>query len=247
MKLSCVIPVLNSHEVVRRQILHWSRLQYPAGEVEFIILDDGSDPPLWFTVAALPPLLNLSIIPTNDSRPWTWAVARNRGAGAAVGEYLLMTDIDHIITQQCLDAALNFAQDKLRFHREFGVLDENGHVTQDLAVLRQHGLPEARIAKRGVKLTALRNNFCMRRDLFLKLGGYREDLIGKAYPAGEDRYWAYRWHVARREGLVQEATCAQPTLLMFPNGYYVGDVDADPQGLFHKLSRKSERNPKHHA
>jgi len=44
-KLSIIIPVLNSHEIVRRQIEHFRKMNLP-DDVELIIVDDGSDPPL---------------------------------------------------------------------------------------------------------------------------------------------------------------------------------------------------------
>ena len=45
MKLSIIIPVLNSHEIVRRQIEHFKKMDLP-DDIELIIVDDGSDPPL---------------------------------------------------------------------------------------------------------------------------------------------------------------------------------------------------------
>ena len=44
-RLSIIIPVLNSHEIVRRQIEHFKKMNLP-DDVELIIVDDGSDPPL---------------------------------------------------------------------------------------------------------------------------------------------------------------------------------------------------------
>ena len=44
-KLSIIIPVLNSHEIVRRQVEHFKRMDL-SDDVELIIVDDGSDPPL---------------------------------------------------------------------------------------------------------------------------------------------------------------------------------------------------------
>jgi hypothetical protein len=35
----------------------------------------------------------------------------------------------------------------------------------------------------------------------------------------------------------------RPILYMFPNGKYCGDVDHNPFGLFHTLTRKTKQNP----
>ena len=78
MNVSYIIPVLNSHEIVRRQILWWNRMNLP-DDVEIIIVDDGSDPPLEADTEVA------RIYRTHDTRPWTWALARNTGARIAKG------------------------------------------------------------------------------------------------------------------------------------------------------------------
>jgi glycosyltransferase involved in cell wall biosynthesis len=99
MKLSIVIPVLNSHEVVRRQLLHFFRIGLP-GDTELILVDDGSDPPIENDFSNL-----ARIHRTNDNRPWTWALARNAGARLATGDYLLMYDLDHIADRKLSPAS----------------------------------------------------------------------------------------------------------------------------------------------
>jgi glycosyltransferase involved in cell wall biosynthesis len=243
MRISIVIPVLNSHEVLRRQLAYWRKLNL-TNDIEIIIMDDGSNPPLWFSDVEFEQALpNLQIIPTNDFRPWTWALARNAGARIAQGDYLFMVDLDYIITQDCLDAALAFTGDKLRFKREFGILDENGIISQDLDILRQYGLLESRIQEKGLRLPPHPNNFCIRRELYWEMGGYREDLIDRPYPQKEDTHFKRRWVEFVKAGKAKESEADdRPTLLMFPNGQFCGDVDHNPMGLFHSLSRKTEQN-----
>lgn len=240
MRLSIIVPVLNSHEIVRRQLLHFKRVGVPDG-VEIIYMDDGSDPPL---ATSDKDLSTFRAVPTNDTRPWTWAVARNSGAKIANGNYLLMTDLDYIITRQAMEKALAFDRDYLGFRREFGVLDENGVFTQDLDVLQSWGLLPERARSRGVNLPPHPNNFTIRKDLFFQMGGYREDLIGKPYPAGEDNLFKKTRKQWVATGKMTENTGPdeRPTIYMFPNGQYCGDVDADPKGMFHTLTRKTDKN-----
>jgi len=236
MNTSIVIPVLNSHEVVRRQLLHFERIGLP-DDTELILVDDGSDPPLECNTA----LKNVRLHVTGDERPWTWALARNAGARLAQGKYLLMTDVDHILSRALIDMVRAFDGQKMQFVREFGVLDENGVFTQDPHVLVQYGLPLRRIERHGVKMKPLPNNFAMRADVFWALGGYREDLVGRRYPQGEDSAFKgawQRWQAAGKGQVHHE----RPTIYMFPNGQYCGDVDHNPFGLFHNLSRKTNRN-----
>lgn len=246
MKLSIIVAVLNSHEVVRRQILHYDRLGLP-DNVEVVFMDDGSHPPLscWNLLTGVFGS-RVKIVPTHDYRPWTWAVARNSGAKIARGEYLLMTDIDYIIPKEALEAALAFNGDKMRFKREFGVLDEQGQISQDPEVLKTYGLSEERIKSRGLRLPPHPNNFVMRKDLFWELGGYLEDRVGQPYPQREDGEFKRRWMSWVEQGKCQDSDY-RPTLLMFPNGQFCdgGDVDSDPLNLFHKLTRKTPHNPWH--
>ena len=231
MKVSIVIPVLNSHEVVRRQFLHFDLIGIP-GDTELILVDDGSDPPIENNFHRL-----ATIHRTHDTRPWTWALARNAGARIATGEYLLMFDIDHILTRKALDFVRNFDGLKVQFIREFGVLNERGRLTQDRNVLASYGLNPGK----SLRVGPLPNNFAMRRDLFWELGGYREDLVEKPYPQGEDRAWRSKWRTFQHETGAQ--VCPhRPIIYVFPTGKWCGDVDYNPMGLFHNLSRKTDRN-----
>lgn len=238
MKVSIIVPVLNSHEIVRRQLIHFRNMFLP-DDVEIIYVDDGSEPPLEYPKRRP---RYFYILPTHDKRPWTWAVARNTGAKQARGEYLIMTDLDYIIPKKLIEDVQQFNGDYMGFRREFGVLDENGIFTQDLDTLLLYGLPPQRYAERGTNLPAHPNNFAIRKALFFEMGGYREDLIGREYPQGEDGDWKRkrkRWAI---EGKLEEAKY-RPCIYMFPNGRWCGDVDHNPFNLFHNLSRKSNRNP----
>jgi glycosyltransferase involved in cell wall biosynthesis len=234
-KLSIVIPVLNSHEIVLRQILHYKAMDLP-DNVEIIFVDDDSEPAL--RSVPLPELKNFKIIETNDHRPWTWAPARNKGAIAASGEYLLMADIDYIIPKEAIIDALNLKEDRMNFRREFGILDENGVLSQNIDDLKKYGLTEQRIKDRGVKVSAHTNDFVMRKSVFIDIMGmYREDLIGKPYPQGEDRCFQGVWDRNIAQGKVNR-TDYRPLVYMFPNGKFCGDVDYNPFSLFHTTSRR---------
>lgn len=234
MRLSIVIPVLDSHEAVRRQLLHFSRMDI-MDDVELILVDDGSDPPLQGELDTM----ELRIIETGDTRAWTSALARNAGAEIAEGELLLMTDIDHIVTQDAIDIARNrFDGQKMNFSREFAVLDEEGRFTQDRNVLATYGLP----LDTPLRVGTLYNNFVMSRKLFWKIGGYSKELVEKPYPQTVDAEFRSRWH--EHQMATGASICSTiPTLYLFPSGQFCGDVDHNPFGLFHTLSRKTEHNP----
>lgn len=239
MKLSIIIPVLDSHEAFRRQCLHFERIGIP-DDTEILIVDDGSDPPLEYR-GNLP----LCIIPTHDNRPWTWALARNRGAREATGDWLLMYDLDHIVCRDLIDFVRAYDGVKVQFLREFAVLLEDGTFSQDVKTLVEYGWPIGRLEKKGLRIPPHPNMFAMRRDLFLEMGGYREDMIGRGYPAGEDSEFKRRWHNLVAAGTHTVCT-HRPTIYVFPQGKLIGhDVDSDPKGLFHTLKRAVKSNPYH--
>ena len=236
-KVSIIIPVLNSHEIVRRQLLHFDKIGIPE-DTEVILLDDGSTPPL-----EAEPRPWLTLVHTNDFREWTWAVARNTGAKLAKGDYFIMLDLDHIITREIIDAVRSFKGDFMRFNREFAVLDVNGDLKQDRFTLEAYGLPK----NRDVKFTPHRNQFAIHKDLYWKMGGFREDRIGKSYPQREDGDFAKLWRQLHEAGELKDfdelvGYDKRPILYMFPNGKYCGDVDFNPFNLFHTLTRKTFKN-----
>lgn len=240
--VSIIIPILNSHEIVRRQVLHFEKMGLP-DDVELILVDDGSDP-----IIEVETDLPLTLIHTNDKREWTWPLARNKGAKEAKGEYLIMADLDHIISKEIVEAARNFNGDFMRFHREFGVLDEEGNLTQDREVLRSYGLPD----EYKLRFTPHRNQFCIHKDLYKKMGGFREDRIGMPYPQREDGDFAKKWREMYEAGEIRDyddliGYDKRPILYMFPNGKFCGDVDFNPKGLFHNLSRKTPKNRFYHG
>ncbi len=250
MKVSIIIPVLNSPEIVRRQILHFEKMPLPE-DVELIIVDDGSDIPL-VTESKI-----AQIIYTNDKRPFTSSLARNNTAPKAKGEYIIFADCDHIITKEIIEKVRNFNGDFMRFNRAFAILDEDGNISQDFDDLRKYGLSEHRIQKYGTFLNPHRNQYAIRKDFFLNvMKGYDEHLIlTKPYPQREDGNFARRWDELYEAGEVRDFDDLvgyehRENILMFPNGKYCegGDVDTNPFVLFDStLTRKTRRNPYYHG
>ncbi len=241
MKISIVINILNSHEIVRRQILHFKKMNLP-DDVEIIFVDDGSTPPLWFPDNGL---RNFQIHATNDKRPWTCGLARNAGARLAKGEYLFMTDIDHIISRETIDAILSFKEDKMVFQRHIAILDENGDIVQDRKVLLNFGYNKERLLRRGLVTTGHGNTFAIRKTIFDEIGGYDEKRSSSFFHAGEDRLFNKRWDHLVRKGKYKLVTFG-PVIYMFPVGKYCGDgtnIDYNPFGLFCDLKRKEIPQP----
>jgi glycosyltransferase involved in cell wall biosynthesis len=177
-KVSVVISVYQSYEIVRRQLLHFKKIDLP---FEVIVVDDCSNPPI-----------KQANYRTDNKLAWTQGLGRNLGASKACGEYLFMTDIDHIISKEAMEDALNFTGNKMIFRRQVAVLDEKGNITQDKEVLKDWGFEREQL-----DASVHGNTFVMKKSIFDELGGYspRRSLIGYHPGArkGDDCYFNHKW------------------------------------------------------
>jgi predicted glycosyltransferase involved in capsule biosynthesis len=226
-KLSLIVAVLESYEVVRRQLLHLGRSLTP--DCELILVDDGSSPSLEETCASVDKPFDFVMHPTNDRRPWTQPRARNIGASLAHGDKLLFFDIDHIVTADVLARALAYQGDKLHWLRRPGVLDASGFIVTDRAVLLEHGMKDDRASVHG-------NSFVIRAEIFRRMGGYDERFCGRY--GGDDLDLNARYDDLCRDGQVKPAEVEG-------EGYYYPDP-AHSKHLFHSLRREPRRiNARH--
>jgi hypothetical protein len=178
-KCSIIISVLDSHEVFRRQLLHFNDM-LPQG-FEVLIVDDGSEVPLAFDgVLGFP----FRLLNSHDTRPWTNNLARNKAATLASGEYLLMTDIDHIITAEAVEDVRSFQGDMLVFSRQVAQLD-----------------PQGKICNLGATKPPHCNTFAIRKTLFERMGGYEQ--IYRGY--GTDWVLRERYRNLVAQGLARPA------------------------------------------
>jgi len=221
-KLSLIIPVLNSHEIVKRQLQYFTDMPF-SWDSEVILIDDGSKPQL----SGGDPRI-VRIIRTHDDRPWTQPIARNIGARFAEGEFLLFTDIDHIIPRETIEVAENFKYDYGRFKREVAVLDENGRFTQDRDVLEKYGYPKENVLRVGCHTLSM----VIKASVFKQTGGFREN-VGH-YPTHDDGDMKKK---LLRLGASKCPDDERPYIYVFPNGRFCGEKNCNPFGLFHELKR----------
>jgi predicted glycosyltransferase involved in capsule biosynthesis len=216
---SLIVNVLESYEVVRRQLLHLERILSP--DFELIVVDDGSTPTLEETVNSVHKTFACRLCLTGDSRPWTQPRARNMGAALAQSKKLVFFDIDHILTWDILQNCLKYQGDKLHWWRKPGILDENGLLVTGRDELREYGLIDDSRSVHG-------NSFMIRRELFERLGGYDEQFCG-GY-GGDDVDFNNRYTELCWQGLAKiEDVLGQ--------GYVFPDPARDLKKLFHHLRR----------
>ena len=222
-KLSIVISVYQSYEIVRRQLLHFAKIDLP---FELIIVDDGSVP-------AIPGAKYF----TNSTLAWTQGLGRNLGAHHAQGEYLLMTDIDHIISREAIQDALDFTGNKMIFRRQIAILDEQGEIRQDKDTLCDWGF-----SREKLDASVHGNTFVMKKSIFDGLGGYDEATCMRGYhpisKQGDDCYFNTKWN--RR--YTKDDLAVGRDIYMFPIGRFRDDGDLNPKGLFHNLSQLKQES-----
>jgi hypothetical protein len=242
-KISIVIAVLDSHEVVRRQLAWFRHMPLP-DDCELILVDDKSDPPLHTVACDMPRFVLLTH--HENQAAWTQPAARNKGCRAASGEWLICTDIDHIITDELLDTVRHSTHDFIKFKREVAILDEAGRLVQTEQAVLDYGFESHRLRSGGFHITPHTNSFAIKRDLYWECGGVSEMHCGSGqHPNREELPLRRRIRQRYRDGkitMLTEETGDQddrPTIYMIPNGRYCGDKDYNPFGLFHTLKRKT--------
>jgi glycosyltransferase involved in cell wall biosynthesis len=230
MQLSIIIAVLESYEVVRRQLLHFKNMR-PPSNVEILIVDDGSDPPILDFVELD---YNTSIVATEDKRPWSQPCARNTGAEISRGSYLLFTDIDHILSKAAIMDARKGGYDKMNFHRKWGILQKNGTVSQETKTLFEYGLPQVVWDKQGLHGGSHPNTFSIRREIFLDmLHGYDERHCGRYGRDDVDFNKRYS-HLCRELKVVEPHVLGAP-IYVYPS------AREDVKEVFHNIRRVQGR------
>jgi hypothetical protein len=196
-------------------------------DVEIIFVDDCSDPPLMGDL--------VTFYRTENTLAWTQGLGRNLGASKAKGEYLFMTDIDHILSKEAIEDALAFTGNKMIFRRQIAILDENGDLKQDKETLKDWGYESERL-----DASVHGNTFVMKKSIFDQLGGYDKDKCTIGYhPArrqGEDCHFNAKWN----HTFVGTQPAVGRDIYMFPIGRFRKDGDLNPKGLFHNLHQRQE-------
>jgi Glycosyl transferase family 2 len=151
-----IMPYYDNPRFLERQIMHLLLL----GSMEIIIVDDGS--PTWSAEEVMRRWAqpNVRLFRIDVDVRWNWLAARNVGAHHAKTEWMMLTDMDHMLPEGTWTTLA------------YGEFDP-GTIY--------------RFSRVGAKTHPHPNSWFMTRDMYWKIGGYDEALSGHYGTDGEYR------------------------------------------------------------
>lgn len=180
--LSLIYPYYDNPQMLALHYGVWS--QYPGDlkrKVEVLLIDDGSPLSPAIDVPRPAGLPNLRIYRVKVDIPWHQHGARNLGAKEADGQWLFMSDMDHVLPADSLRKLLECVNAGKIY--TFARLD----AWSMQPTMRPDGSPRLHP-----------NSFAMTKALYWRIGGYDEDYCGlygtdalfrdRAYQCGQERW-----------------------------------------------------------
>jgi hypothetical protein len=159
--VTLIYPYYCCPQFFAQQVDGWSRLSWDVRRhVSAIVVDDGSPEPAQLPATVPFPIRLFRI---HEDRRWNWLAARNIGMLHAPDGKCLLSDMDHVVPEETLRAAI------------YGLHDP---ATVYAFSRREHT---------GETIPAHSASFLMTRALFWTIGGYDEALSGHYGTDGEFR------------------------------------------------------------
>ena len=164
-KLSLITHVYNQPEGMARHVDFWKSLSPElAAQIEFICVDDFSDPPVQIARDSL----NLRLFRVLDDIDWNMPGCKNLGAVMARADWLLFFDLDNMIDERGLEV-----------------------LVASLDKLKPDTLYNFRRVEEGKEVASHINTLLMTRRGFFKAGGLDEDFAG--HYGYEDVHFHHMW------------------------------------------------------
>lgn len=164
--LTLVMPYYLNAGMLRLQYQGWAAWQGKhKRRLRVILVDDGSPEPA-IDVPRPEGLPDLQIYRVTEDRPWHQHAARNLGAHVAEEGWLLLTDMDHVLTAEAARSLFK-TMDKGRL--EFEAIYMLDRIEADTGEPTRNGL--------GWKKPHP-NSFLLTRETYWRIGGYDEDYCG---------------------------------------------------------------------
>jgi hypothetical protein len=173
------MPYYENAGMLTFQMANWKTWPEAMRErVEVILVDDGSPTAPAAKVPRPTGLPELRIYRVKEDKPWHQHAARNLGAHVAPDSWLLLTDMDHVLTTESATSLLKRLSelDPKTIHTLDRIEADTGKPT-----VNERGQPKPHP-----------NSFVLTRDLYWKIGGYDEEFCGQYGTDGFFRARAFR-------------------------------------------------------
>ncbi len=187
-KFSIIIPTYNRPERLTKCLASITYLDYPGDHFEVIVVDDGSPTSIEPITAKFESHLSLRLIQQRNGGP---ASARNAGAAAAQGDYLVFTDDDCQTDSdwlKTLEKALREVPNALVGGHTVNALPDNLYSTASQLLIDY--LYNYYNQVKGEATFFASNNFAVPRNRYQQIGGFDPNF---PLAAGEDREFCDRW------------------------------------------------------
>ena len=185
---SIIIPTFNRPLPLTHCLQCLERLDYPQDRFEVIVVDDGSESPAEAVVSSFSNRLDITLITQPHSGP---AIARNKGAAHAKGEFLAFTDDDCAPAPEWLKTLVqrfNGTPDNMIGGRTLNALLQNPYSTaSDLLIRYLYAYYNANPDQARFFAS---NNLTLSKVGFHQIGGF--DMVFPRAGA-EDREFCERW------------------------------------------------------
>jgi len=184
---SVVIPTRNRVDRLRNCLRALAAQNYPREQFEVIVVDDGGDREIEPLEPEFLKQLQIRLVRQPQTGP---AVARNRGASLARGEFLAFTDDDCTPIPDWLselERVLRPNPNALVGGRVLNALGRNPYSTASQLLIDYLC---AAYTHNGQPRFLTSNNIALTREAFVRLGGFDESF---PLPAAEDRALSEHW------------------------------------------------------
>lgn len=165
--LTLIVPYYRNVEMLKRQLAEWRK--YPQ-EIAIVVVDDGSPEPAADVLRGSDGLVSLYRI--GRDIPWNRGGARNLGTQAAMTEWIMHVDIDHLLMAN--DAA-TLVTKHWPPDPEYWYRFRRFRVGRADATRRKDAIPDD--AEFG-EIKPHGDSYVCRRALYWSVGGYDEDYSG---------------------------------------------------------------------
>ncbi|WP_293337903.1 glycosyltransferase [Microcoleus sp. CAWBG58] len=185
---SIIVPTYNRPEKLAQCLQSFVELEYPRDKFQVIVVNDSTEISVETTISPFQNELNITLLTQPNSGP---ATARNTGAFAAEGKFLVFTDDDCTVAAdwlQNLEKRFRETPDCLIGGLTVNALPDNIYSTASQQLIDYLYSYYNAIGDRAQFFTS--NNFALPAEAFEKIGGFDTSF---SLAAGEDREFCFRW------------------------------------------------------